>query len=348
MTSPYFAARPARNAAAKAARALSLLGSRERGTKRIQPKVEMKTHIKVEYDKDVKTEHEEIHEEKESAFKIPGVKKEAEKVKSSSLKRKGKEVQDIEVKKEKSEEKVSNWEPENWKELLQNIKAMRKDESAPVDSQGCERTADETETPETIRYQVLVSLMLSAQTKDQVTYAAMQKLKKYGLNVEHILKTDENMIGELIYPVGFWKRKSVYIKQATQICKDKYNGDIPDSLEGLLALPGVGPKMAHICMHAAWHKMTGIGVDTHVHRISNRLGWVKKPTKTPEDTRKALESWLPKEEWEVLNILLVGFGQQTCLPVGPRCSNCLNRTICPYGKSVMHGRLQKKKDVKEI
>ena len=108
----------------------------------------MKTHIKVEYDKDVKTEHEEIHEEKESAFKIPGVKKEAEKVKSSSLKRKGKEVQDIEVKKEKSEEKVSNWEPENWKELLQNIKAMRKDESAPVDSQGCERTADETETPE--------------------------------------------------------------------------------------------------------------------------------------------------------------------------------------------------------
>ena len=86
----------------------------------------------------------------------------------------------------------------------------------------------------------------------------------------------------------------MYIKQATQICKDKYNGDIPDSLDGLLALPGVGPKMAHICMHAAWHKMTGIGVDTHVHRISNRLGWVKKPTKTPEDTRKALESWLPK------------------------------------------------------
>lgn len=91
-----------------------------------------------------------------------------------------------------------------------------------------------------------------------------------------------------------FQRKATFIKQATEICKEQYKGDIPETLEGLLALPGVGPKMAHICMHAAWNVMTGIGVDTHVHRISNRLGWVKKPTKTPEDTRKALEAWLPR------------------------------------------------------
>ena len=118
-------------------------------------------HIKIEYDKDIKTEHEEIHEEHESAVQILGVsKEEAEDAKSTTVKRKGKAVPVIKVKKEKSEKNVSNWEPENWKELLQNIKAMRKDESAPVDSQGCERTADETETAEVkLCHSLLVILM---------------------------------------------------------------------------------------------------------------------------------------------------------------------------------------------
>lgn len=90
------------------------------------------------------------------------------------------------------------------------------------------------------------------------------------------------------------QKKADYIKDTTKICAEKYNGDIPPTVEELVKLPGVGPKMAHITMNVAWGQVTGIGVDTHVHRISNRLGWVKKPTKVPEETRLAVESWLPR------------------------------------------------------
>lgn len=241
----------------------------------------------------------------------------------------------------------ANWEPTNWREQLANIREMRKSRDAPVDSQGCEKTADADESPETVRYQVLISLMLSSQTKDQVTFAAMEKLKAYGLTIENILKTPSSKIGELIYPVGFWKKKADYMKETTQICAEKYNGDIPPTVEELVKLPGVGPKMAHITMNVAWGKVTGIGVDTHVHRISNRLGWVKKPTKLPEDTRIAVESWLPREEWDEINLLLVGFGQQTCLPVGPQCETCLNCKICPEGRRVTRGIKAKGKSTPE-
>ena len=91
-----------------------------------------------------------------------------------------------------------------------------------------------------------------------------------------------------------FQKKAEYIKEATKICAETYKGDIPPTVKDLTALPGVGPKMAHITMNVAWGEVTGIGVDTHVHRIANRLGWVKKPTKLPEETRVAVESWLPR------------------------------------------------------
>uniref|UniRef100_A0A1B6CTS4 Endonuclease III homolog n=1 Tax=Clastoptera arizonana TaxID=38151 RepID=A0A1B6CTS4_9HEMI len=182
------------------------------------------------------------------------------------------------------------------------------------------------------RYQSLIALMLSSQTKDQVTHAAMNRLIEHGLTVENILKTDDETLGKLIYPVGFWKTKVKYIKKTSLILKDKYNEDIPNNVKELCDLPGVGPKMAHLCMNVAWGIVTGIGVDVHVHRISNRIGWVKKPTKTPENTRLELESWLPQDLWSEVNHLLVGFGQQKCLPRNPQCGTCLNKNICPFGK----------------
>lgn len=256
--------------------------------------------------------------------------------------------EDVASKKRKKDTSVtkkqsSDWEPANWRDQLANIREMRKLRDAPVDSQGCEKTADMNQSAETIRYQVLISLMLSSQTKDQVTFAAMEKLKAHGLTVENILKTPTSKIGELIYPVGFWKKKAEYIKEATKICAEMYKGDIPPTVKDLTALPGVGPKMAHITMNVAWGEVTGIGVDTHVHRIANRLGWVKKSTKLPEETRVAVESWLPREEWDELNVLLVGFGQQTCLPVGPQCESCLNCKICPEGRRVTKGKPSKTK-----
>lgn len=138
-----------------------------------------------------------------------------------------------------------------------------------------------------------------------------------------------------------------YIKNTTAILKEEYSGDIPNTVESLCRLPGVGPKMAHLCMNIGWGIVTGIGnffyisaygtinlimsfvlgVDTHVHRISNRLGWVK--SKMPEDTSKQLEDWLPREFWDEVNHLLVGFGQTLCRPVHPRCGDCLNKDSCP-------------------
>ena len=243
-------------------------------------------------------------------------------------KRPRKEASNVEIK----TENASVWTPKNWQQQLDNIREMRRNRDAAVDHQGCERTADETAPPDVQRYQILISLMLSSQTKDQVTYEAMRRLKENDLTVQNILKMSEDKIGELIKPVGFWKKKAGYIKKATVICHEQYADDIPSTVEELVKLPGVGPKMAHITMNVAWNKLSGIGVDTHVHRISNRLGWVKKTTTIPEQTRVALESWLPREEWNDVNVLLVGFGQQICLPVKPLCDQCLNTDICPFGR----------------
>ncbi|XP_038181929.1 endonuclease III-like protein 1 isoform X2 [Arvicola amphibius] len=230
--------------------------------------------------------------------------------------------------------KVPMWEPQNWQQQLANIQIMRSKKDAPVDQLGAEHCYDASAPPKVRRYQVLLSLMLSSQTKDQVTAGAMQRLRARGLTVENILQTDDDMLGRLIYPVGFWRNKVKFIKQTTAILQQRYEGDIPASVAELVALPGVGPKMAHLTMAVAWGTVSGIAVDTHVHRIANRLRWTKKVTKTPEATRTALEEWLPRGLWSEINGLLVGFGQQICLPVHPQCQACLNRALCPAAQNL--------------
>lgn len=214
-------------------------------------------------------------------------------------------------------------------QIIKNVRKMRKDHPAPVDTMGCAKCADDEGTERDKRFQVLVSLMLSAQTKDEVTFKACRKLKTIGFNPETLAKTSEEALQKLLIPVGFYKNKAKYIKKTSQILLDEYDGDIPETVEGLMKLPGVGPKMAHICMSSAWNKVTGIGVDVHVHRISNRLKWVQPPTTDPEKTRVQLETWLPRDLWSEVNHLLVGFGQTICTPVNPHCSDCLNKDICP-------------------
>ncbi|XP_064151445.1 endonuclease III-like protein 1 isoform X2 [Loxodonta africana] len=226
------------------------------------------------------------------------------------------------------------WEPQDWRQQLANIRTMRSRRDAPVDQLGAEHCYDPSAPPKVQRYQVLVSLMLSSQTKDQVTAGAMQRLRVWGLTVDSILRTDDSMLGTLIHPVGFWRSKVKFIKQTSAILQQRYGGDIPSSVAELVALPGVGPKMAHLAMATAWGTVSGIAVDTHVHRIANRLRWTKKQTKAPEQTRAALEEWLPRELWGEINTLLVGFGQQICLPLHPRCQNCLNQVLCPAARGL--------------
>lgn len=230
---------------------------------------------------------------------------------------------------EGAELKRERWEPRDWTTQLSFIREMRSKRDAPVDQMGAEKCYDSEAPPQVRRYQVLISLMLSSQTKDQVTGGAMQRLREHGLSVDALLKMDDETLGKLIYPVGFWRTKVKYIKQTTALIQQEFGGDIPDTVEGLMRLPGVGPKMAHLAMDIAWNRVSGIGVDTHVHRISNRLGWTKKEAKSPEETRRALEEWLPRDLWSEINWLLVGFGQQVCLPVAPLCSVCLNQHTCP-------------------
>ena len=232
---------------------------------------------------------------------------------------------------------IGTWRPPQWETVLANIESMRAQHDAPVDTMGCDQCADPDAPPAVRRYQILLSLMLSSQTKDEVTFSAMQRLRGAGAATPSaVVALPQARLEELLYPVSFYKNKAKYILATSRVLLDSYGGDIPDTVDELVALAGVGPKMAHLAMHSAWNKQEGIGVDIHVHRISNRLGWVgpgvRAVTATPEATRAALEDWLPRDRWPTLNHLLVGFGQQVCTPIQPHCDVCLNKNICPVGR----------------
>ncbi|PSR98313.1 Endonuclease III 1 like [Actinidia chinensis var. chinensis] len=224
--------------------------------------------------------------------------------------------------------------PSNWEKVLEGIRKMRLSEDAPVDTMGCEK-AGTSLPPKERRFAVLASSLLSSQTKDNVTHGAIQRLLQNDLlTPDAIDNTDEATIKSLIYPVGFYPKKACNLKKIANICLTKYDGDIPSTLEELLLLPGIGPKMAHLVMNVGWENVQGICVDTHVHRICNRLGWVsrrgtKQKTSSPEETRESLQLWLPKEEWVPINPLLVGFGQTVCTPLRPRCGICTVSDLCP-------------------
>ena len=224
--------------------------------------------------------------------------------------------------------------PPHWREVYEGIVHMRADNTAPVDHSGCERQAYSAD-PKHVRFQKLVGLMLSAQTKDAVTDEAVKRLDTYwrdqgGLTVANVLTADEPTIDSLIRKVGFHTRKANFILRTARILHANYNDDIPRTIPLLCSLPGVGPKMAFLAMQCAWHDNVGIGVDVHVHRIANRLGWVQSVE--AEQTREQLEEWLPQHLWPVINKLLVGFGQQVCLPTTPRCQTCTVNTYCPVGR----------------
>lgn len=174
-------------------------------------------------------------------------------------------------------------------------------------------------------FKVLVSTVLSLRTKDQVTAEASSRLFKQAASPEAMLGLGSSRIARLIYPVGFYKTKAKYITGICETLLAQYGGRVPDNLDELLTLKGVGRKTANLVLILGYNK-PAMCVDTHVHRISNRLGYIR--TKTPLESEMALRKKLPQRYWLQYNDLLVMFGQMLCKPISPLCSACPVRTWC--------------------
>ncbi len=187
-----------------------------------------------------------------------------------------------------------------------------------------EKIADEQkEDP----FQVLIATMLSAQTRDPVTHAASTRLFRAARTPRSMATLTVKQIERLIYPVSFYRNKAVHVKRACEQIVSRYGGRVPSTMADLLTLPGVGRKTANLVLILAHQSAENICVDTHVHRISNRLGWVA--TRTPEETEHALYSAADRRWWPVINLYLVTWGQNVCRPVYPVCGTCVLADLCP-------------------
>lgn len=175
-------------------------------------------------------------------------------------------------------------------------------------------------------FRILVGCVLSLRTKDEVSYPATERLFRRASEPGAMLRLRATTIARLVYPVGFYRRKAEQIRAICRELLDRYEGRVPDTIDELLTLPGVGRKTANLVVTLGFGK-PGICVDTHVHRIANRLGWVR--TDHPHETEDALRRRLPRRHWIPINELLVRHGQQVCKPISPVCSTCVVDTRCP-------------------
>ena len=174
-------------------------------------------------------------------------------------------------------------------------------------------------------FMILISTLLSLRTKDEVTAVATERLFELASTPEEMLKIPLDKISKTIYPVGFYRVKARNIHHTCRELIERFDSKVPDNLDDLLSIKGVGRKTANLVVSLAYGK-DAICVDTHVHRISNRLGYVK--TKTPDETEFALRKTLPRRHWIIYNTIMVAFGRKTCKPVSPLCSQCPINKYC--------------------
>jgi len=202
-------------------------------------------------------------------------------------------------------------------EIIRLLERELENRALPIVS----RLADERRDP----FEILISTLLSLRTKDEVTEAATERLFALASTPEEMAGLSGEEIRRAIYPVGFYRNKAETILRVCRELIDRFHSRVPDTLDALLTLKGVGRKTANLVVSLGFGG-AGLCVDTHVHRISNRLGYVR--TKTPEETEFALRAKLPPKYWLRYNTLLVAFGRNTCRPISPLCSGCPVAALC--------------------
>jgi endonuclease-3 len=176
-------------------------------------------------------------------------------------------------------------------------------------------------------FQILIATLLSARTQDATTHAASTRLFRRAQTPKTMVNLAVKEIEKLIYPVSFYRHKARHVKACCRMLLDRFDGRVPSTLEELVMLPGVGRKTANLVMILGFKSRRNICVDTHVHRISNRLGWVA--TRLPEETEHALYRATDARWWPYINLYLVTWGQNVCRPIGPRCGDCVIASDCP-------------------
>ncbi len=195
-----------------------------------------------------------------------------------------------------------------------------------------EKEFDHHKMPFREPWKILISTVLSQRTRDETTEKVSKELFSRYKTIEELSQAEIKDLENILKPIGFYREKAKRIKEISKILLEKYHGEVPKSKEELMNLPGVGSKTANIVLSMGFN-MNYIAVDTHVHRIFNRLGVVK--TKYPEETEKELMRLTPEEYWIRINSVFVEFGKKICRPIGPKCSLCPLLEQCEYGKNVV-------------
>jgi endonuclease III len=187
-------------------------------------------------------------------------------------------------------------------------------------------------------FQVLIATLLSARTQDATTHAASTRLFRRARTPRSMARLTVAEIERLIYPVSFYRNKARFVRDTARALVERFGGRVPGTMDELTSLPGVGRKTANLVLILAFKSQQNICVDTHVHRISNRLGWVR--TRQPDETEHALYAFAEPRWWPYINLYLVTWGQNVCRPVYPRCGECVLREMCPRVGVVRVGRQQ--------
>src|SRR5688572_32603082 len=176
-------------------------------------------------------------------------------------------------------------------------------------------------------FQILIATLLSARTQDATTHAASTRLFRRARTPRSMAALPVKEIEKLIYPVSFYRNKARHVKACCEMLVTRFGGKVPSTMDELLMLPGVGRKTANLVLILGFKSLRNICVDTHVHRISNRLGWVR--TSTPDETERALYQATEDRWWPYINLYFVTWGQNVCRPVYPRCGACAIAPYCP-------------------